>query len=165
MSITDINKAARTPGSQHGFTLLEVVSVLLIIGILSAVVITRASMSLDVTMVAEAEALKAQLRYAQRRAMTSGDPWGINISGNSYSMFYYDGNRNTVSMPGATDTSRNLGSLGISVTGAIVSFDSWGRPCTGDSGTSPRTSDLTLTVSKGSVSRTITVTKNTGFIP
>ena len=165
MKITAINKRARTPLRPDGFTLIEALAVLLVMGIMAVVLVSRADMSLNSTVVAEAEALKAQFRYAQSRAMTSGNPWGISIANNSYSMFYKDGTRTTVTMPGEADSSRNLGALGITVTGAVVSFDSWGRPCTGDDGSAARTGNLVLTMSKGGASRTITITKNTGFIP
>ncbi|MBI9078073.1 MAG: GspH/FimT family pseudopilin [Desulfatibacillum sp.] len=151
--------------SRQGFTLIEAIVVLLIMGIVSAVIVSQASMSLDSTVVAEAEALKSQFRYAQRRAMTTGDSWGIQISGNSYTMFNYDGTRTNVAMPGATDMTKSLGALGITVTGATVSFDSWGRPCSGETGVTALASNLSLTVTKGSKSKNITITKNTGFIP
>ena len=169
MKIMDKWKRTRISGSQRGFTLFEAVVVLVLMGIVSVVIISRATLAVDSTVVAEAEALKSQLRYAQRRAMSTGDAWGINISGNSYSMFYNDGTLTTVAMPGYGETSRDLGTLGITLSGAPLdgnfSFDSWGRPCSGSTGTSALTSNRTLTVSKGSRSETITITKNTGFIP
>ena len=46
----------------------------------------------------------------------------------------------------------------------MVSFDDWGKPCDDNAGGSPQTTDRTLTISDGSASRQIIITKNTGFI-
>ena len=53
-----------------GFTMLEVIAVLVILGIVSAVAISRVS-GLGVSLYADADRLAADLRYAQSLAMTS----------------------------------------------------------------------------------------------
>ena len=46
----------------------------------------------------------------------------------------------------------------------IVSFDDWGKPCTDTDAQIAQATDRTITVADGSGSRTITITKNTGFV-
>lgn len=56
--------------SGRGFTLLEVLAVLVILGILSAIAVNR-SVNYNTEVYTGADALKAHLRYAQTMAMNS----------------------------------------------------------------------------------------------
>ncbi len=149
----------------QGMTSIEVLAAIVILGILTAVLVSRSDLSVDVSVVAEAEALKSQLRFAQNRAMNSGDSWGVTCSGDTYRLFRYtSGSRTYVTMPGVGANSMDLGAIGYSVGSFTVSYDDWGRPCSGDTGVTALGSNMSITVSKGSKSETITITKNTGFI-
>lgn len=71
-----------------GFSLIEIVVVLLLLGILSAIAISKYSTN-NITAVTEADLFKASLRYAQQRAMGDISTWGISVAadGLSYSLF------------------------------------------------------------------------------
>ena len=63
--------------NQSGFTLIEVVAVLIIIGIVAAVAMTRATSTRDYDIISQVEAVKAHLRLAQFRATSSNSAHGV----------------------------------------------------------------------------------------
>ena len=60
----------------RGFTMIEIISVLIIMGVLATVVVQHV-MDVNTDLVARAEVIKNQLRYAQSRAMNSDAFWYI----------------------------------------------------------------------------------------
>lgn len=135
-----------------GFTLLEVMAVLFIIGILSAVVVAKAVSSASDEALAELSQVKAHLRYAQSRAMADNAAWGIDfISASSYCLFQTDLADRRV-LPGEQTDTVTLAHLGITGAPQTITFDGNG---------SPGPSDVTI----GTTSQAITVTANTGYIP
>ncbi len=151
-----------------GLTMVEVLAVLVVIGVLAFVAVSKSGLSIDAAVTAESEALKNQLRFAQNRSMNTKDAWGITSASSSYRLFRYDPDNGTttyVALPGSGANAENLGAKGLSVSAFTISFDNWGRPCSGATGATAHTSNQTAYVSKGGKSRTITITKNTGFIP
>ncbi len=86
-----------------GFTAVEIITVMIVMGIISAFVIGR-SMEDDPVLIAQKEVLKVRLRYAQSRAMNSTLDYGIrsdNTGGGTYWLFNYNGTTSTrVPFPG-----------------------------------------------------------------
>lgn len=168
-----MKKRAETERSRlkgdRGFTLIEVVAVLVIMAIIMAVAMSRGIGSDDAKMLAEFNTLKGHLRYAQYLAinMNRGNDstisegstveWGINIIGNSYALVMnVDGSarNHSLSLPGESSATHNF-AAGVTATVSgtnPIRFDDWGSP-----GTAP------ASISIGG--RTITITANTGFIP
>ncbi len=149
-----------------GFTVIEIITVMIVMGIISAFVIGRA-MEDEPELIAQKEVLKVHLRYAQSRGMNSNDNYGIQTDGNDYWLFRVSGT-NRVNFPGEQSDYIDLAALGLSLSmgadGDIVSFDSRGIPYIDNAGTR-QTDDRTLTLTSGSgSSETITITRNTGFI-
>lgn len=137
-----------------GFTLLEVVMVLVIAGIVGVVVVTR-FMDTSVDLAVQTDVIKTHLRYAQTRAMSSNAIWGVNFQGTTYSLFRNGSTSDTVYFPGEDSITLNLPS-GTSAA-EIVSFDSWGKPYNNASGTTVHPGGQIGDLS-------ITLTANTGFI-
>ncbi len=151
--------------TECGLTILEVIVVLVLIGILSAVIWSKPLA--DTTLVARVEAIKAHLRYAQVRSMNTERRWGIQSDGNSYWLFADGDPAGTkVILPGQTKVIVSLAEHGISITPFLLTFDQWGRPCSDAAAQSPITTGLVLTATAhGQPSQQILVTPDTGFIP
>jgi MSHA pilin protein MshC len=150
--------------NKSGFTLIEVITVLILLGIVSAFVVMR-GIDHGAGLVVQTEALKSHLRYAQMKSMSSNDVWGIHADGNRYWLFT-GGNINTkIQLPGEDQLEVDLSDYGLSVSGFTYSFENWGSPCT-DAGAAVRlTIAAPITVSGGGTSKSITITPYTGFIP
>ena len=146
---------------QKGFTLIEIVAILVIIGIIATIAVVKMSGTAEVDLASQVEAVKGHLRYAQMRAMNTDSNWGIHFSTTSYYLFQ------------GTDSSKVIitGEDGLDVdlvakksklritppTGNNVTFDKYGSP--GDVNV-----DIATNCSSCSDSGIIRVTKNTGFI-
>ena len=149
-----------------GFTLIEIVAVLIVLGILSAVVISRGISTSDVNLKAQAEVLKSHIRYAQFRAMNMKSDtalcnasFGIGISGNSYFLFRDCNTGNKMALPGASSDTVSLPNVTLSPSPTVITFDDWGRPYPNANGTGT-SSSISLSLS----GEPINITKNTGYV-
>jgi MSHA pilin protein MshC len=152
-------------GKSRGFTLIEVIAVLVIIAIVSVVVISRQMATGATKLQVEADTLKGNLRYAQSLAMnnisqanySSPSKWGIQLSGSSYTLIKDVSGTQTSPflLPNESSATHTFPSgITASVTTGTnpILFDDWGSPGT-----------TSTSVSIGSQS--ITITATTGFIP
>lgn len=159
---------------QKGFTAIEIIAVILIIAIVGVVAVSRMTSTKTYNVAAEVEILKANLRYAQFRALSDADKrygykdttWGVVLAANSYTLQKTEeGVTTNPSLFGESSATHNLAS-GINITTGtgIITYDVWGIPSLNGA---PIAENLTITITDttSSSSRTITVTKNTGFIP
>jgi prepilin-type N-terminal cleavage/methylation domain-containing protein len=152
---------------QRGFTLIEVIAVLVIIAVLAAIAVSRVISTKEVSAITERDILKSHLRYAQMRAL-SDDPipeplslppkvkWGISFSNDTYTLVRDENDTKTTphNLPGEDSPTHKVAS-GVAFKDVTdVFFDKWG---------SPDPSELQFEVTPGG--GTITITKNTGFIP
>jgi len=156
-----------------GFTIMEIVAVLIVMGIVVAFAIGR-GMSPGNEAAVQSEVLKTHLRHAQVRALNSNIHWGIrtDAAGNSYWMFSFDGTIPTqVRLPGENADDVDLSARGLTLSPGTYTFDSRGIPYfTDPSGTPGQAgtelgANQSLTITKGAETSSITITKNTGFIP
>ena len=163
----------RQPPHNSGFTLLEVILVLVLIGIFTVVAIAQHSAS-DAAVAAQAQVLAAHLRYAQMRAMNTDTSWGILYSaGGGYYQLFRSATEDIAQLPGEERDRVDLAAMGMAILSAAapgtpssgnftVQFDSWGSPQSTVAGAETLTLQLTQ---PGHTPQTITVTRNTGFIP
>jgi len=153
-----------------GFTPLEVLVVLIIIGIISMMVIGRSDIG-QTDLMAQTEVIKSHIRYAQSLSMDSDRIWGVrcDATGQSYWLFV-DGDPDDINnqrkLPGEEGQTVDLSQYGLTLTATTLSFDNRGRPCDDSDGTQTLENDLSLTLSAGGgAATTIRITRNTGFIP
>ena len=99
----------------QGFTTIEVIAVLIIIGVIAAVVVSRFRGTSTYSVQSVAEELKNHLRYAQTRAMNSNAHLGESTSLTApITRFFKDGNTtHTVTPPGADSNPVNLSGRGV----------------------------------------------------
>lgn len=134
--------------------MLEVICVLLLIGIISTVIISR-TMDNSTELLAEVEIVKGHVRYAQTRAMNSNQTWGINFSGSSYTL-EENGATSVTSLPGESSAVGTLALGSISSTVNPIIFNEWGNP---------GANVITVIISAGPDSESFTLAPLTGFIP
>jgi type II secretory pathway pseudopilin PulG len=158
---------------ERGFTIIEVIVILIILGIIIAIAVSRYITSQSYESIPETEIFKSHLRYAQQLSIngdgTNGDgsadytwTWGIQIGAGTTSYTLVRLHNNVVTgnatLPGESSPTHNFIS-GVTLTGVaanqIINFDQWG---------SPGANSLTINVIEGSVTNTFIITKNTGFI-
>ncbi len=155
-----------------GFTIIEIVVVLIVLSIIVAFAIGRGRVT-NADLKVQTEVLKSQLRHAQARAMNDNMPWGIQTdgSGGNYWLFRYDTDSatlTTIKLPGENANTVDLAAEEMSMTAGTYSFNDRGIPYYANySGTppgAPISENRSITISKGSDTYSITITKNTGFI-
>ena len=142
--------------NNKGFTLIEAIAVLIILGIVSAAVISRGMATADVDLQVEVDTLKSHLRYAQYLAMNNVSPakWGIQINGQSYTLVRnLTGNGTTFDSPYKlpNESSATHSISPFSATSTVL-FDEWGSPGVAN-----------INIALGG--KTIEINAGTGFIP
>ena len=146
------------------------VIVLALFAVVAAAVVSRIQRT-EVDLVGEAELVKAHLRFAQTRAMGSEAIWGIRCdAGSTYWLFRNGDPTDQVALPGEKTSGIDLAAKGFSLEAFTLTFDAWGIPHTDSTASDGQElissdSEASLTLSRGSATRNITVTPNTGFIP
>jgi MSHA pilin protein MshC len=154
----------------HGFTLIEIVVVLVLISIIAAVVFTRSITTSQINFVGQTDKIRNQIRYAQSLAMKRGETWGIKCDGNFYWLFnwkkIFDDNK-AIKLPGEENDKMSLASLGITMNGYTLFFKKYGVPYQ-TSPNSPVTlaSPLHINITSVGSSQSVTfnVTPETGLL-
>ncbi|WP_462326105.1 prepilin-type N-terminal cleavage/methylation domain-containing protein [Desulfoplanes sp.] len=144
-----------------GFTLIEIIAVLVVLAILVAIAISRFSLD-GYSDTAEINTLAQHIRLAQSRSLRQGGQWGIKFDAGSdaYWLFLAPDDGTKKQLPGQSLSQVNVGSLSVS-SGSIVSFDRFGRPCSDNNASSQIGNDLVVSIG----TKSLTVTQETGFIP
>jgi prepilin-type N-terminal cleavage/methylation domain-containing protein len=161
----------RKANKDKGFTMIEMVFVLIVLVIMAAVFMSRYVSTGTNELMIEIDSLKTSLRYAQIKAMndtadTAPLGWGILPSSTSYTLVKNNITA-TSNLPGDNSPTHTL-ATGVTVTvtaGGVttVAFNEWGAPI--DASGIPVIGNITLTLTKsGEAPANITVAKNTGFI-
>ena len=165
-----MKRVCKTSNNDSGFTMIEMVLVLIVMAILGTFIISRATTS-DNELIAQTEILKSHLRHAQIKAMNDTVPWGIRIP-NAGSYILYRNNAVASDMlpgesPGVSPAPQtHTLPTTVTITGgasATYNFNAWGTPV--DAGGTAIATAQTITLSQGAATSAITITKNTGYIP
>ena len=147
-----------------GFTIIELLTVVALLGILVGIAIVSMGNPRGFTSLSEAEALKANLRFTQSKAMSDlpGNLWSLNITSGNYQIL-----RNgitpvpAVNLPGSSSGTYTL-PAGVTITAGTgpIRFNFRGQPV--DVTLAPLAANQSITVDGASA---IIVTRETGFIP
>ena len=171
--------------NQHGFTLVEITAVLVLMAIISAYVIGRSVGTDQIDLAGQTDKIRTQIRYAQAMGMKRSDAdqiWGIKFDpvNDQYWLFSvaipYVANSedlpiNQVTFPGEQNKKASAAAFGVDIqpiTFPILFFDRLGKPYKqyidiDDPGNDDLDNPLTITLSASGQSRTITVTPETGL--
>ena len=145
---------SRTPVSKRGFTGIEVIAVLVVLGILAATFV--AGMDVHASAAVAADVLRSHLGYAQSLAMANNTAdWGVAFSGASYTLLR-DGNPAPVFWPNESSATYSL-PAGISILSGLgpVDLNEWGAP---------ETTHVVM-LSDGTQTRSVSITGFTGLVP
>lgn len=134
-----------------GFTLVELIAALLVVAILGALVLSRATNVQSFQVAAEFDRVKTHLRFAQNRALKSNSRWGVHFDSSANYWLFRDNIAGKKRLPDQNASTVTLDALQITNAPLTVMFDSFG---------SPGTSSVNILTNKGA----ILVHGSTGFV-
>lgn len=156
---------------QYGFTVIELVIIIALIGILGATFFYETDDVKDITLRAEAEQIASDIRYTQNLGMTKGARYRINFSnicqGGSTSACYWFSNQNNTNRINSPRTNTNEVTLSSSITlsaseSALI-FNGKGVPF--DAANNSLTNNATITLSASDETpRVIIISPQTGRV-
>jgi MSHA pilin protein MshC len=150
----------RSTGPPGGFTLIEVITVLVILGLISGYLFTN-SAKLDGTLPARLSEMRAQLRFVQLTALQGGVSYvGLKCDGAEYWAQY--SNATYILLPGESGQKVSLSAKSIQTAAFDIEFDKLGIPYDGtsmDKLTAPASISITAAGATGAIS----VAPETGF--
>ena len=147
--------------SQTGFTLTELVTVIVIAGILSAIVYNRINITSFSTSGFTSE-VKSEVRYAHKLAVAQRRNVYVTTSGSAVSICYDSACTTPVTQP-ASSAAFSISAGGVTPTiGTPFYFDSLGRPHV-TATTALATVALTVSIA-GDVTNTINIEPQTGYV-
>ena len=167
-----MNPFPHSKSRQRGFTLIELVMIIVILGILSAVVYERWPVGMEEA--AAVKEFKRAVRYAQHQAMTrqftdKTEAWGITIdaTNSSYTVKRIGGG--PLAEPKAEPTyvnrclnSENPPPCAIPLVGGPLYFNGLGEPL--DDTGNPIAGEMTFTIGALTPSKTVKVSPATGYV-
>ena len=168
-----MNLFYKKTSDNKGFTIVEIIAVLIILGIMAAVAVSRMGANAS-DLIPQTDIVKTHLRFAQLKALAddvqadgvTASTWGITFTSGTPASYTLQNNGGTASinLPGE-DGKIHTFPTGVAVTTTSVTFDSWGIPVVSSGNLTPLTVDASIALSQGGVPSTINVTINTGYIP
>ncbi|HUF22009.1 MAG TPA: GspH/FimT family protein [Burkholderiales bacterium] len=138
----------------QGFSLIELVVVLLVVSVLAVIAIPRLAGTQDFQTLGFFDSTQAAVRYAQKLAVAQRRPIFVSSSADSLQLCYEPACSSTVTDPIRNQPFVVNAPAGVSLAGANLSFDGLGRPSAG----------ATFVVSDSETSRSFVVEQETGYV-
>jgi prepilin-type N-terminal cleavage/methylation domain-containing protein len=169
MQDKDLTKMYR---NNHGFTLIEIIAVLVIMSIIAAGVLVRTINTDQLDLMAQVAKIRNHIRYAQAMALKRSDKnWGIKCDGSNAYWFFEgtdpDDSANQLPLPGEISSQILFTDIKVTMEWFELYFDKYGRPYTAytdKTDNSPVSIPLPIKITGGSGSVTLSVTPETGLI-
>lgn len=156
------------PNPQRGFTLVELVAIIALLGILAFVAVPRFMNQGAVNVSVMAEQLANDIRYTQSLAMTSGQGNRINLTSATYQITTSSGGAvvHPVTGNAAPISLNNVSLSGYNppLTNNYVAFDGKGIPYTDVATSTVLSANATITLSGGGNTRTVVISPQTGRV-
>jgi prepilin-type N-terminal cleavage/methylation domain-containing protein len=153
-------------GRRNGFSLLELVTVLAIVGVLAVFVIPRVTATQGITLSAVAAQLAASIRYTQSLAMSRGQRYRINFAATAYQITDMGGapivQPMTASTAAISVSPATLSGYDPPLTGGYVAFDGKGVPYIDP--TTPLASSAAITITSGADAGSVVIAPETGHV-
>ncbi len=153
-------------GRPRGFSLFELVAVLLVVGILAVVAVPQLVTTQSLTLPSLKAQLVASIRYTQSLSMSRGQRYRINFTAGSYQITDMGGapivQPNTASTAAIVVSPAILGGYNPPLTGNYVAFDGRGVPYV--SAATALGSSATITITSGTDSATLAIAPETGRV-
>jgi prepilin-type N-terminal cleavage/methylation domain-containing protein len=153
--------------NNQGFTLIEMVVVLILISIIAATVFARSITTGKINLFGEAAKIRNHIRYAQSLAMKRNEIWGIKCFGGQYWLFTgadFGDEDNPVRFPDEQTDTISL-PAGVTMTAFVLYFDGLGVPYNAyDTVPVTFSPPKIITVTNGTTTRSLTITPETGLI-
>lgn len=149
-----------------GFTLIELVMIIVVVSVLGVVVLTRYHDPAETTVSIEADRLGRDIRHVQMLAMTWGQSLRLTAAGTSYNVSCVTAGPAPCNVAPVVDPAtaaafnRPLES-NVTVAGATLDIDALGRPVASGA---LLVGNTTYTLSGGTETSTVTVAQLTGFV-
>jgi prepilin-type N-terminal cleavage/methylation domain-containing protein len=161
--------------NEGGFTLIEIIAVLMLMSIIAATVLGRGINTDQIDLAAQMDKIRNHFRYAQSMAMKNGDQvWGFRCaSGPPHEYWIFRGNDpdvvgNQVQLPGENTLKVSLNQAVVTpAIGFTIFFDKYGIPYssyTDEITNTPLAGFLNINISAGSHSRSFKISPETGLI-
>ena len=150
--------------SQTGFTLVELIIVIVVLGTLSAYAVMRSVSTAEITLPSQAETMASNIRHAQTLAYTSGNRMRLTINAGingSYAVACVTG-----TTPCSTDFSVTV-EKDVALAGSTLYFNSLGQPSDSSGNPLSNATSYALCVpscAPGNSSKTVSVAAQTGLV-
>lgn len=153
-------------GRIAGFSLFELVLVLIVVGMLAVYAMPRLADAPEITLAATGARLAANIRYAQSLAMSRGQRHRVAFTATSYQLAGAGGaaivQPLTASTAPISVAPATLGGYDPPLAGGYLEFDTRGRPYV--DAVTPLAGSATITITAGGATATVTVSPETGHV-
>jgi prepilin-type N-terminal cleavage/methylation domain-containing protein len=150
-----------------GFTLMEIVVVLLLVSIIAATIFGRTTNTDRLNFVAQVDKIRNHIRYPQSMAMKLSEFWGFCCDASDYWIFSGTNVNNVATqkrLPGERTVRVALNDLGVTMEPFTVYFDKYGRPLWNDPTVPIGVEEEVDVTDSGSFTQSIKIIGETGLV-